>query len=427
MGTNSMTSRDRQRNRASNRSNISAALLAALVATSAVAALRMPPPSGPRAIGALPPGVPPAVARRVPADVTARLVVDDARPGPTFRFLEGDRVTFAVKNPAGSPDAVVVDFRTRGGKDGFVSSLPVDPGEQATVSFTLDEPGLFLYGEKVADPDAGADGLRGLLLVEPLYGFRRADLEFALVLGQAPGEDDALVFNGQVDALTGEGALTALAGGRVRLLVGHAGGAGDARLALSGPVEDLSAQSDTGAGSLGDKAPVLTPGAAGIFEVDLGETGAFQVAVEGAGGTAPVAEFKLVEALVSEEDAAEAEVGTADMSPEMKARMTAGKGVFDKTCIACHQATGLGIPGVYPPLAQSDYLAADVDRAIHGVIHGQQGEITVNGAKYNMLMPPQLLNDEEIAQVMTYVMNSWGNPGGDITVEQVKGVREAGD
>ena len=273
MGTNSMTRRDHQRNRASNRYHFNVALLAALVATSAVAALRMPFPTGLRAIGALPPGVPPAVAYRVPADVTARLVVDDARPGPTFRFLEGDRVTFAVKNPSGNADEVVVDFRTREGKGGLVSSPAVKPGEQATVSFTLDEPGLFFYGEEVADPDAAADGLRGLLLVEPLYGFRRADLEFALMLSRAPGEGDTLVFNGQADALAGDGALTALAGGRVRLFIGHAGGAGNVTLAFSGPVEDLSAQSVTGAGSLGGTAPVLAPGGTAVFEVDLGETG----------------------------------------------------------------------------------------------------------------------------------------------------------
>ena len=65
-----------------------------------------------------------------------------------------------------------------------------------------------------------------------------------------------------------------------------------------------------------------------------------------------------------------------------------------------------------------------MDRAIHGVIKGQQGEIVVNGAKYNMFMPPQILNDEEIAQVVTYVMNSWGNPGEDVSVDRVESIRE---
>ena len=60
-----------------------------------------------------------------------------------------------------------------------------------------------------------------------------------------------------------------------------------------------------------------------------------------------------------------------------------GKVIYTKTCVACHQAQGQGLEGAFPPLAKSDFLNADVDRAIDIVLHGKQGEVTVNGKKYS--------------------------------------------
>jgi len=97
-----------------------------------------------------------------------------------------------------------------------------------------------------------------------------------------------------------------------------------------------------------------------------------------------------------------------------------GKAVYAKTCIACHQATGAGIPGAFPPLAKSDYLNADVNRAIKQVIKGSNGTITVNGKKFTGAMPPQVLSDQEIADVLTYVYASWGNSKKVVTLAMVK-------
>lgn len=99
-----------------------------------------------------------------------------------------------------------------------------------------------------------------------------------------------------------------------------------------------------------------------------------------------------------------------------------GEEVYKKTCIACHQASGEGLAGAFPPLAKSDFLPNRTD-VILQVIEGKTGEMTVNGVKYNSIMPPQNLNDEEIAAVLTYVYSSWGNSGGPVTVEEVKAVR----
>ena len=79
----------------------------------------------------------------------------------------------------------------------------------------------------------------------------------------------------------------------------------------------------------------------------------------------------------------------------------------------------VGVPNTFPPLAKSDYLNADVNKVIDGLIHGNQGEMVVNGVTYNGVMPPQALSDEEMADVLTYVYNSWENNPQEVTTEMV--------
>lgn len=100
-----------------------------------------------------------------------------------------------------------------------------------------------------------------------------------------------------------------------------------------------------------------------------------------------------------------------------------GRDLYLKNCFACHQMRGQGIPGVFPPLAGSDYLLADIDRAIRIVCEGLNGEITVNARRYAGVMPPAILQDEEVASVLNYVLRNWGNAGPEVTSEQVKKVR----
>ncbi|KGO89586.1 c-type cytochrome [Flavobacterium suncheonense] len=100
-----------------------------------------------------------------------------------------------------------------------------------------------------------------------------------------------------------------------------------------------------------------------------------------------------------------------------------GKEVYSKTCIACHQANGQGVPNAFPPLAKSDYLNKDVNRAIRTVINGLSGPVTVNGKNFNAMMTPQALSDEQIADVLTYVYSSWGNNGTKVTPAMVKAQR----
>jgi len=100
-----------------------------------------------------------------------------------------------------------------------------------------------------------------------------------------------------------------------------------------------------------------------------------------------------------------------------------GEIVYQKSCVACHQADGKGVENVFPPLANSDYLLADKNRAIHQIIFGSSGEMTVNGKMYNTIMPPQGLSDIEVRDVMNYVLNAWGNNAGEVTLKEVEKVR----
>jgi mono/diheme cytochrome c family protein len=100
-----------------------------------------------------------------------------------------------------------------------------------------------------------------------------------------------------------------------------------------------------------------------------------------------------------------------------------GRRLFVSICAACHQTTGLGIPNTFPPLASSDYLNADKNRAIKTVINGRQGEVIVNSRKFNNSMPSFPLSNEDIANVLTFVYNSFGNAGLEVAPEEVEALR----
>ena len=106
------------------------------------------------------------------------------------------------------------------------------------------------------------------------------------------------------------------------------------------------------------------------------------------------------------------------------AQYGAGESTYKAACLACHQANGKGLPGAFPPLAGSDYLLKDKVRAITTVLHGKTGPIVVNNQKFDSVMPPmQQLSDVEIANVLTYVSNAWGNKGWLVSATDVKAAR----
>ncbi|MDX1554811.1 MAG: c-type cytochrome, partial [Xanthomonadales bacterium] len=105
-------------------------------------------------------------------------------------------------------------------------------------------------------------------------------------------------------------------------------------------------------------------------------------------------------------------------------RIEKGRALYTQHCAACHQPEGQGLAGAFPPLANSDYLAQGADPAILAVINGLSGPITVNGVEYNAVMPAlSYLSDSDVADVVTFVMNSWGNPGGEVSAAEVAAAR----
>jgi mono/diheme cytochrome c family protein len=106
-----------------------------------------------------------------------------------------------------------------------------------------------------------------------------------------------------------------------------------------------------------------------------------------------------------------------------KDRIELGRRLFTSICAACHQPTGQGLPNVFPPLAGSDFLNADKNRAIKIVINGRQGEVIVNGRKFNNSMPKFPLGDDDVANVLTFVYNSFGNAGLEVNPDEVKFLR----
>ncbi len=108
-------------------------------------------------------------------------------------------------------------------------------------------------------------------------------------------------------------------------------------------------------------------------------------------------------------------------------RLAAGKAVYEGkgTCSVCHQPTGVGMPPTFPPLAKADYLLADSKRAIRQTMYGSKEPITVNGTTYpGGIMTIVPLSDQEVTDVVNYILNSWGNKGGVVTLEDVKAERK---
>ena len=102
-----------------------------------------------------------------------------------------------------------------------------------------------------------------------------------------------------------------------------------------------------------------------------------------------------------------------------------GEEIYQDFCLQCHLDTGKGISGVFPPLVESDYLMNNIDLSIRGVKYGLSGPIVVNGEEYDGVMQNQGLDNEEIADVMNYILNSWGNKSTDlITEERVSNITE---
>jgi len=138
--------------------------------------------------------------------------------------------------------------------------------------------------------------------------------------------------------------------------------------------------------------------------------------------------FAVIQSLTLASFAAEpagSQIAVAQSVPsnELHPRFERGKDLYLHNCLVCHLANGQGVPSALPPLAGSDLLRGNLEAPIKAVVQGLSGPISVLGQNYNGAMPPVILRDEEVADVFTYVLNSWDNAGGAVSAATIKDVR----
>ena len=121
--------------------------------------------------------------------------------------------------------------------------------------------------------------------------------------------------------------------------------------------------------------------------------------------------------------------GTAALLYQEKSKeesIVAGEEIYQDFCLQCHLTTGEGVSGVFPPLKNSDYLMNNIEKSIAGIKFGLKGQIIVNDEIYDGVMAKQGLDHEEIADVMNYILNQWGNSyDKQITPQQVSEVQKS--
>jgi nitrite reductase (NO-forming) len=443
------------------------------------------------------PNVPPPITRRHAAKVIVHLEVRELVkrladgveytfwtfggnvPGSFIRVREGDFVEFHLNNHPSSKVPHNIDLHAVTGPGGGAASSFTAPGHSSQFSFTAQNPGLYVYHCATAPvPMHIANGMYGMILVEPKDGYPKVDKEFYVMQGEfytagrhgEPGlqpfdpmkaEDERapyIVFNGAVGSLVGDRAMQANVGETVRIYFGvggpnitssfHVIGEIFDTVYLEGGVHAAQRQVQTtmvpsGGSTIVDfkldvpgtyilvdhsLSRAFNKGAIGMLKATGAENSLIysgkevdEVYLGPASDAATAAGRREAELVAKRTEAIANNPEITNITKEI--RMERGKKVFLTSCFACHMATGEGLPNVFPPLAKSDFLNADKDRAIKTVIRGLTGPITVNGKPYNNMMPPQDLNDEQVADVLTYVMNSWGNDSGGVSPADVKRVR----
>ncbi|MGY5849206.1 copper-containing nitrite reductase [Salegentibacter sp. F14] len=394
---------------------------------------------------------------------------DGTVPGSFIRTKVGDEVEFHLKNHPDNKLPHNIDLHAVNGPGGGAESSFVAPGHEVVFSFKVLNPGLYVYHCATAPVGMHiANGMYGLILVEPKEGLPEVNREYYIMQGDfytkgefgEPGlqpfdmkkaidEDaDYVVFNGKVGAMTGDNSLTAEVGETVRLYVGNGGPNLVSSFHVIGEIFDKVYVEGGDLVNENVQTTLIPAGGAAIVEFKIETPGEYilvdhsifrafnkgalaQIKAEGEENK-KVFSGKIEEGIYLPEgggiqempvDEEELAASRPSEKPDLEEKMELGKNVYGRTCVACHQASGQGIPSVFPPLAESDYLNEDVKRAIDIVLHGKSGEITVNGETYNSVMTAQNISDQEAANVLTYIYNNWGNNGTEVTEEMVKAQR----
>lgn len=433
----------------------------------------------------LPPEVPPPIRRKKPARVKIDLEVKELNmrladgvdytfwtfggtvPGPFIRIREGDYVDFTLANHPSSKLPHNIDLHAVTGQGGGAEGSFTAPGHSSKFSFRALNPGLYIYHCATAPVAMHVgNGMYGLILVEPKAGLPKVDKEFYVVQGDFYtkgkfGEEglqifdmekaireqpEYVVFNGAVGAIAGDKALNAKPGQTVRLFVGNGGPNMSSSFHVIGEIFDrVYGEGGTSITQKNVQTTMIPAGGSAIVEFKLDTEGTFilvdhaltrafnkgalgQLKVDGPRNP-NIYTGKTVDAVYLPEGQAvrtnDAAVKPAPLAQSFEERMKAGEIVYRQNCAACHQTNGEGVPAAFPPLAKSDYLMADKERAIKVILQGLEGEVKVNGQIFNSVMPALGLSDEDAANVATYIRNTWGNKGDAVTPAEVTKVRAA--
>ena len=390
-------------------------------------------------------------------------------PGSFIRTRVGDEVEFHLKNHPDNKMPHNIDLHAVNGPGGGATSSLVAPGHEKVFNFKTLNPGLYVYHCATAPVGMHiANGMYGLILVEPEGGLPPVDKEYYIMQGDfytkggygdqgsqpfdmnkaIKEQPDYVVFNGKVGALTGDKALTAKKGETVRIFMGNGGPNLVSSFHAIGEIFDKVHIEGGDMINTNVQTTLIPAGGAAIVEFKVEVPGTyilvdhsiFRAFNKGALGMLKVEgdETKNVYSGTTQEGIYLPEGGTIQNMPKVKGanesiavktvaeHINAGKGLYTRTCVACHQAEGQGIPNAFPPLAKSDFLNANSDRAISAVLHGLSGEVVVNGKKFNNVMTSQNLTDDEVASVLTYVYDSWGNNKTVVTPAMVQKLRAKG-
>ena len=385
-------------------------------------------------------------------------------PGKFIRVREGDEVEMHLDNHPSNKNPHNIDLHAVNGPGGGAASTLTAPGHSSVFSFKALNPGLFVYHCATAPVVMHiANGMYGLILVEPKEGLPKVDHEYYLMQGDfytqgSNGEQglqpfsmakamdekpEYVVFNGAVGSTVGDKALTAKVGETVRLFVGDGGPNLVSSFHVIGQIFDtVWPEGNLSAPTHNVQTTMIPAGGAAITQFKMSVPGTFIIvdhSIERAFNRGALAQLKasgpenkLVYSgkqydLVYQPEGAGGRVAQAVVAAPAartkEERIKLGAQVFANNCQACHQASGEGVPNAFPPLAKSDYLNGDKIRAIKTVTGGLQQKLTVNGHEFDGVMPAWTLSDEDIADVLTYAYNTWGNSGLEVTPDEVKAYR----
>jgi nitrite reductase (NO-forming) len=359
-----------------------------------------------------------------------------------------------------------IDLHAVTGPGGGAASSFTAPGHASQFTFRALNPGLFVYHCATAPvPLHVANGMYGLILVEPPEGMPPANREYYVMQGdfytkgeyQAKGlqafdmqkgidEDPTYVlFNGAEGSLVGDKSLKARVGEHVRIYFGVGGPNVTSSFHVIGEIFDRVYPEGGSRWQENVQTTMVPAGGSAIVDFNVEVPGdyplvdhsLFRAFNNGAVGMlkvegpedAFVHSGKQADRAYAKADDLPTDFALADTLPpsslSREEQMAAGKTVFAGTCMACHQASGQGMPGTVPELASSDWIA-DHGKAkvIATVLNGMTGPVRVNGKDFNSVMPPwRHLNDADIANVLTYVLNSWGNGNGRVSPAEVAAIR----